>query len=379
MGYIISSDQLNNLLSQQRSCVLLNSRQSKRPCRLDSWVEATVSAVSKLAAAKCLFLTSLGMNTWELAIHLVNRCGGKQVIIIPADLKAVGFDSIDEVICSFRLDTTRTSLAVLGLPEERDLADWPHYRDSFLSSLPTTLVPISLRPGGNLEELLRSTGNRVEAAYRTLYRKPVDRVRYDWSSTPVSPLLPSEWPFLTHWTRSADGPLSGQDLCEYYDSLLESAEYPGSAFNSLSRMLKENRIRASARFIRGEYPVVSFTSLHPREALGLMRWRRRYAYYSFEPYGIAVDTEIARQGGCREVRYASAADYEFLSQIDRPFFQNAHSAVADWRAEAEWRHVGDLLLPELPENAIRIVVYREIEARLLRARCPYQVVALVGD
>ena len=377
MGCVFSIDQFNDLISGQRACILLNSRQSKRPCRLDNWVTATSAAVTTLVAQDYLFITSLGMNTWELVLHLVNRSGAKQVIVIPPDPRLVGFDTLEAIVGSFRLDTARTSFYVLEHSGDRKTHEWSQQRDTFLISLPVTLVPVSIRPGGGLENHLKSTVNAVDSTYRVPYRKPVDRVRYDWNRVSLNRQFPLDWPFLTHWTRSADGPSSGQDRFEYYDSVLSSTDFPGSASHVLGRILEKGRLRASTRFIRGEYPVVSFTALHPHDALKLMRWRKRYAYYSFEPYGIAIDISAAREQSCREVIYGSPAHYDALNESDRPFFQNADSAVGDWRAEAEWRHCGDLVLQSIPERAIRVITYREEQAQRLRERLPYQVVSLI--
>ena len=374
MGTEISIEQFDLIISANKSCLVLNSRQSRRPCARDPWVQATSRAITSLQSAEPIFLTSIGQNTWEIAIHLVNRVGGRQIVVLPRQLEDYGFSSAEAVIAAFRLKTDRTSTLALDCD---DPALWQNTRDAFLVSHAGVLVPVSLRADGNMARLLAANSAKVDASFRIGYPKTIDTIHYDWNAAKLNPGVFDEWDFLTHWSRSAQGPFPGQDLFDHYDAVLNSPDYPGSAFHSLRRILDEGRIRSSDRFIRGAFPVVSLTALPPNEALRLMRWRRRYGYYSFEPYGIAIRKSLAAESGFREVLYGVDEDYEAMNAKDRPFFQKAGSEVADWRPEAEWRHLGDIDLSLIPVENLRVTTYRLAEAELLRGAYPYEVFSIL--
>lgn len=380
MGVVINLEEFQSAVSRDKTCLILNSRQSKRPCRADEWVKATKSAISQYCSQESLCLTSIGMNSWELALHLVNISGGRQIIVIPPETTEYGCASISDFLRNFRLDEGRTSLLILDNFRNQTSREWPQSRDEFLISCARILVPVSVRPSGRLNSLIEQSGATIDSSFRTPYRKPFDLVHYNWNRTRLNPQIGDGWKCLTHWTRSAFSPLETGDHYDFYRAILESNDYPFSALHILEQILREGRIRASSRFIRGGYRVVSLTAQEPTEAIKLMRWRKRYAYYSFEPYGISISASFARQLGFQPVSYGTIADFDLLPEPDRPFFQNAGSDEADWQPEVEWRHVGDLNLQDIPPEMMRVHTYRESEIEKLRGLSPCEVVSLtIGD
>ncbi len=358
----------------RRLIAILNSRQSKRPCRRDDWVKATQAAVDTLLSDEVVFLTSTGLNTWELTVHLVNTRGGLQVIVLET-----GVDP-DGVIRSFRLDPSRCVLPPIAPPTNPASISAAHGRDETVIRLADVLVPVSIRSGGFLEQLIAagySAGQGVDSRFRVPYRAAYDRPNYDFLSKYLSPAFdPDQWTFLTHWTRSHHGPLPDETAFEFYRDLLAIDRFPRSALDILLMMLESGRIRGSRRFIRGGFPVVSLTALPPHEAVKLMRWRRRYTYYNFEPYGIAIGPRAAQALSGRPVVYGSDELYERLPPSERPFFQRAGSSVADWTPEAEWRVIGDLKLSDLPWEEVRILVYRPEEIAAIGRICEFRTEAL---
>jgi hypothetical protein len=170
--------------------------------------------------------------------------------------------------------------------------------------------------------------------------------------------------------------LPGETASSFYRDLLESDEYPRSALRVLQRIVVEGCIRASQRFIRGGYAVVSLTAHDPVAATKLMRWRKRYVYYNFEPYGIAIGREAALASGIRPVVYGDEATFAELPETDRPFFQKAGSEIADWTPEAEWRHLGGLHLNKLPKDQVRVIVFRPEEVCVISGVSDLEVVSL---
>ena len=82
-----------------------------------------------------------------------------------------------------------------------------------------------------MARLLAANSAKVDASFRIGYPKTVDTIRYDWNAAKLNPGVFDEWDFLTHWTRSAQGPFPGQDQFDHYDAVLNSSDYPGSAFS----------------------------------------------------------------------------------------------------------------------------------------------------
>ncbi len=65
-------------------------------------MKATKNAISQYCSRESLFLTSIGMNSWELTVHLVNILGGRQIIVIPPDLTEYGFFSTDDFLAELQ-------------------------------------------------------------------------------------------------------------------------------------------------------------------------------------------------------------------------------------------------------------------------------------
>ncbi len=368
---------------QARKCVLLNSRQSKRPSRRDKWIQATKEAVEHFAD-DCVFLTSIGMNTWELALHLVNECGGRQIIVIPAEDGINPANVIDSVNLDFKLDPARVGFVFFNPSKsiKRSRKSCWLERDRIIVDLADTIVPVSVRSGGNLESIIAAAAvehdKHVEARFAVEYRPAADRVTYNLNQKYINPRFAgSVWDYVTHWTRSSHTPYAGESSLAYYHDIINSDRYPRTASDTLARIVSERRIRASSRFIRGGYEVVSFTSLNPINAVKLMRWRRRYVYYSFEPYGIAIARSYVARISIKPVIYGDSQLYEQLSDEERPFFQNRGSGNADWRPEAEFRHLGDLSLGRVPADQVKLIVYRPADAERFADLCPYEVIPLV--
>jgi hypothetical protein len=124
------------------------------------------------------------------------------------------------------------------------------------------------------------------------------------------------------------------------------------------------RIRGSSWRIAEKTSMVAFTELSPLDSIPLMRWRPRWARWSFEPYGIAIRREIAEQLGARPVRYVSDKEWRSLSLDERPF---AHGEGEDgeWPAEREWRMAGDVDLRAISTEGLRIIARHSTEIGLL--------------
>jgi len=363
--------------------VVLNSRQSKTPVGSDAWVVSTLRAVRHAVDRGYTILGSLGMNTWELATWAAGACGGRLLIFVPypyaANIAGVFSTSLDDpqacasvIRREFQLSHTRITFRFQqpSIAGRMKKSHWPA-RDAQLSAMADIVYPVSIRPGGGLASLLAvpETQAKIDDRFRVQYQTSSHHQSYPPDNTVINPALSERpWPYLTHWTRAAAGKWPGEHAATYYRDVVNSRNnYPRSAMETLKRILTEQRLRASTRHIRGGYSVVSFTALPLGEAIKLMRWRRRYVQWTFEPYGIAIDREVALAIGIRPVVYGEPPEYEELSESERLFFQNRGLRAGDWIAEQEWRYPGDLNLALIPRNKMRVITQLEADGEALKS------------
>lgn len=224
--------------------------------------------------------------------------------------------------------------------------------------------------------------------------------------------------FLSHWTRECPGPWPGQTEEAYLlEMMIDPNARRRSALDSLLRIVREQRLRASRRLVRGDTPVVSLTA-RPLDAFAsLRRFQRHLGRWDFNPFGISLQREWLRLQGARPVQYGDQRVWERLAEEQRPFFQCSripivphdrdersnqvrsgasdsaelgdgptHSgdagcrddspATADWTLEEEWRHVGDIDLSLAPPDVVRVFVGDSRSARAVSEFSPWTIVNL---
>jgi hypothetical protein len=294
-------------------------------------------------------------------------------------------------------------------------------RDCAVVMAAQQLIALRVRPGGNIEQLLRqrfsssrsgtpqvtlmmgdqltsrstaetlrSCGVQLKVGSVALTRRKQHLVETEMSCSeplterPPAPLahvpiveitpatdvdhvpvlgIPDE--FLTHCTRSQSGPWPDEDSKSYLDNLiLGQPASDHSALATLERILVSRRLLASGATIRGSR-AVCFTAVPLLQLPQLRQYRRHRCRWDFEPYGICIRRDWLANQGTREVRYLDDSDWQDLSEQDRPFFQRRTSGTGqqiDWSAEREWRHAGDLDLRGLPDGAAWVFVPTRVEA-----------------
>jgi len=371
----------NRDLLNGKLAVILNSSQSKMPCGNDPWVATTSTAVADLIESGYTIITSIGLITWELAVYLVARNDGNQIVVSPHCDNENGRIIFQSTVDEFGLDDDRTAMVFVA-PEtslRKPKATWLK-RDKAAITLANLLVPVSIRPGGRLENLLKTPGDErgILSKYQIEYKKPIVRPpRY--GDKPISFNI-ENWNYITHWTRTQHGPWLGQTKRDFYRQLIKSEnEYPNSAFDALINIAEEGIIRASSKKIRDSLEVVGFTESNPREVLSQMRWLPKRVSWNFEPYGIAIRKRAASGIGIRPVIYGYPEDYMRLPNPDKPYFQSRGQRDVDWSVEREWRHIGDLDLSKIPPEDLTFLIWRKEEADHLRKITASKVLVLSAD
>lgn len=262
-------------------------------------------------------------------------------------------------------------------------------------SSPPTSVQLALGPGLVRRELadeLMDLGAIGWYVFNT-NSEPEDTSPYPWQQTDApdyrSALVKSledlrDWRYLTHCTRRRRGPWPDESENDFLDNLIldrEGADH--SALATLWRIVRTSRLVATCEMVRGDTAVVSFTAVPLAEIHHLHTFRSHLGRWDFEPFGICIDRSWLEERGAKPVLYDDESGWESLAAEDRPFFQKKESKsatgqVTDWTVEREWRHIGDVSLAEVPQDAAVLFVPSEADARQLASISRWPVV-IVGQ
>jgi hypothetical protein len=289
-------------------------------------------------------------------------------------------------------------------------------RDRLLASLSDEMFVLSVRKGGNVENLTRAVLRLPEA------QRPSVTIIADEQCVPT--LLQSEFAqsgaelmavlpqstvaasrpggiahaepravildslpgdidaYLTHWTREARGAWPGQSEDEYLDALLRGdPDVDRSALAALRHIVGDEMIRGGSSTIRGATPVVCFTEVPPGGWSARRVFRPHRGTWDYESYGISIRRSLLEQFGARPVYYGSDQDWEKLSDAERPFFQlrftrRTSAARIDWSDEREWRLPGTLDLRRVPSNQAVLFVPSRDEALILSETSKWPIVVI---
>ncbi len=369
---------------EEPNSLILNSRQSLRPFGNDLWIINTGRAILEAVEHGETVLASVGMSSWEILLYFASRYKAKLKIFAPMP-NDKGIDEVKAAIKEdFHLDADRIEWRLIDIINGRDnKRKFQTERDRLILQEAKKAYPVSIRPGGNLERHLHEmalSNISIDEKYRIKYYEPlrickivIDRKRIN---SQIDTILDN---YLIHWTRTSNGRWPGETSYQFYDAIVSSKDrYPRSAFDTLIRIMSENKLRASSRHYRKGAGAVPFSGLKPSEASGLMRWRARYQEMTFEPYGIAIRAEYAREMGIRKVYYGQSEMFQYLDEIDKPYFQNI-GIKGFWMPEKEYRYIGDFDLSSLCPGMATIIVLHKEEIEKVRSIGCLPVVSYYTD
>ena len=359
---------------------ILNSRQSKTPVGNDPWVKSTVAAAQFATAQGWTVVSSIGLNTWELVTWAVARAGGQIELVLPKPKNERKETVVAALTEDFELEPAKTSWHWIESTQSRRSAkSWWADRDREAVDRADMLLPVSVRPNGELSKLIAAhSGTRaVDTRFQVRYAPTANHSRTLVDASQLSDSVKAwDGDWLIHWTRACHGPWPGETRARFYADLVDSRDgYCRSALNTLRRMLAEKSIRASSWRIAKGQPVIAFTERSPYDSLPLMRWRARWARWSFEPYGIAISKAWAITNGVRPVRYVTENEWRELPAKEKPLCHRRGELPDLWPAEREWRHRGDLSFKTVPTDALRLIVLDASEKFRLEDRTEVRVVS----
>ncbi len=387
----------------------LNSRKPRKVSPGDRWLTLTKLMVTSAIKRGVAIATSYGSLAYCVASTISK--GSPKIIACDRVLPFMQSRShleqfLDEYGDLFDLETTLfvSSFVPGHLPSR---ASCYTERDHLVGALSSLVMLGEISEHGNMRSVLDVVIRRgipVESATETLsagtcssdptlmtevHSKNKEQIieagadsKSFFKSHALKPAIHKELPgrssYLIHYTRSCPGPWPGQPWGEYCESLLE--DRPGAShtgFDTLTRILKERRIRGSKKLIRGGHSIVCFTECPPQELRKIVEWRKSLIRWSFEPYGLAFARESLLKLGNRPTIYAIEEAFDDLSNDLKYLFQFQRSHGKQWAAEKEWRIKGDLCFADLDDRDIVVIVSTLREAEIVRDNFNYSV-ALAG-
>ena len=372
-------------LSRHSWTAVLNSRQGRYLERGEEWIAATVSAVQAAAQHGKIIVASAGLNTWELTLWAAARAGAPALAVLPAKSDEPEENlqrQLEHLAHEFNCPPGFLSGAFFPASEDRrsPKTDWPE-RDRLVIRHADELRPVSIRPEGNLEQLIQEAtqeSKTINNDYQVEYqadrksadpRIPEDRLA-SWTKS-------TDWRYLTHWTHTFGGPWPGEKKADYYAALLEDGNgNPRSAPDTLRRILQEGWLFGSSLHMPQNRKAVGFTELPPAEAMKEIKYRKRFQRWSFEPYGLVLNREKLKNLGARPVRYESETKNTDENDI---FVQHQTSGRADWSGQREWRLPYDLDLSVFCEEEALVVVPAQREKEAIEPFSRWPVVALTEE
>ncbi|MBU1024339.1 hypothetical protein KKB99_08675, partial [bacterium] len=296
----------NARLLDSHPAVILNSRHGKYPKGDDPWVKNTISAVKSAISMGRSVIASVGMNTWELALWAAGEYGGSVIIILPKTKQTEIVNNMEYFMQDFNLKLDRCALIFIdSSPGTRGKKGWWENRDNLAFDLAYEIMPVSIRDDGRWNTILNSPlikAKKVYCGFQIKYQNATEKMKMviEIPSSGIS----YNWDYITHWTRRFSGPWPGEKSADFYRAIaFGGINYPRSADATLERILSENLLRGSSSWMKNNKTAVSFTQLPPLKATELMKYRKRYVRYTFEPFGIAIKKDAARETGIKPVEY----------------------------------------------------------------------------
>ena len=365
-----------------RKAVILLSRQPLRPNGRTAWIQRTVEAVQWVRNQNLSLVTSIGMQTWEFLTALAAEFYLKQEVLIPVIDEQSFHQDIEWTKEQFSLKVDRTSfMPVFPLDNDKP-RDLPVRRDRAAVEIADVVIPVSIKPRGNMERLVEealTSGKEINSTFAATYKPRADRLKYEIDRHNLNPEIDTIGNrYLIHWTRSSNGVWPDERQIKYWRAVLNSKEYPRGALYTLQHILSTKTIIGSTRHMPGKIASVSFSGLVLREALTLMRWRTRYHEMSFEPYGIGLERGYALTNGVAKVKYVDSLSQPEQQTPDFWCYQS-QGRKADWRSEEEYRFRGNFDLGSVPSSKMIVFCYRSDEAAFLESTTGIKTISILNE
>jgi len=384
------------------ACVL-NSRKKRTIDYTTTWLEVTIKIMEQIIEEGYTVISSLGMLIYEVPTFIATIHNLPLIIVLdsylPAYLpklqQAVFYDKYSNIFNIEKSLFVSPFSPDVKLPGAKtNKAERLFIRDYWVVTLAKHIFIAEVRSGGNIEKLTTqalSNGKKVKvfgpkkfntdtAGNEKLLAAGAEELTIDISNKAKESKILSIHSkeefledsvvldeYLFHYTRAYAGPWPTQPLSVYIQSLIvKDNGFAHTGFDTLCRILKEQRIRASNKLIRDKISVVSFTACLPSELYDIRRWNPGLIRWTFEPYGIGIKTKALAKLSVKPVIYAAKDEFYRLPVEERYRFQLHLPPKIDWSKEKEYRIIGDIDLNNFSTQDIMIIVANKNEAAIIR-------------
>lgn len=364
--------------SDGRWLAVFNSRKAKLTSPDAQWLAALRQALADPALGTATGIaSSCGTTTYDLLTAFARQGDRPLCLVLPFPLDEM---TTDQRLASLLADKgPELALTCQSAALQCPKADRLRCRDRLLAHLADIHLALEIRAGGNLQGILQerhasrpgrlivlqpaAPGPQNAGNFSLLERFPAAETFQLQNPPKTAPAVASPAPprlcgqalptreywsrYLYHYTRACPGPWPGQSYRDYLLALLANEPLCGhSALETLVRMLREQRLRASSRITRGAQPVISWSARPPSEIAAMRRWNPALIRWTFEPYGIAISKNVLQALGAKPAIYARDGVFSRLPGHDRFRYQRHEPPTCAWKQEREWRLPGDLALDE---------------------------------
>ncbi len=184
------------------------------------------------------------------------------------------------------------------------------------------------------------------------------------------------WSYLTHCTRGNCAALPQESM----EGFVRRVWHDGNSnhpdpFLTLMNILQERCLRGSNWMTRTQTPMVSLSAAPIDELLTRRTFRAHLGRWDWEPYGIIFRHSCLADA--HAVFYGSKHEFEKLPAEQQLFFQPSDGRQ-DWSDEREYRFVGNIDLAAIPTLDAVVFTQTEIEARQAAAISPFPVIWVRG-
>ncbi len=170
--------------------------------------------------------------------------------------------------------------------------------------------------------------------------------------------------FLSHHTRANPQQWPEEVEGDFWWRWLSDGANACWPWETLLRIVCQQKLRAGHRLIPGQLPVVCFSGRCPVETAALRTFRPHLRRWDYEPYGVAIQKWWLEQQGARPVEYVEHGSPIHHFQQMR-YSKGSNASRVDWSLEQEYRFTGDLDLRTVPGDAMFYFVRTSSEAQQL--------------
>ena len=354
-----------------KSAAIILSRQCLRPSLADGWVRKLSDAVQFVKRENLTLFSSVGSRNWEIitACAVLNNVPLR--LLMPAR-ESSSFEALkSKASRQYCLTAGRVKFDKINDENSNDLTprQLANIRDETIIKQANILIPVSVRPRGNMSELLSKSGadgKTIVREFETEYEKKKSKLAYQIDISALSnKIMALDESYLIHWTRATNCRWPDENELEFYRMIFSSDKYRRTAFDTLRKILNTELIIASSKNMPTNTRTVCFSGLVPKEAIRLMKWRARYCQMSFEPFGIGIERNYAMAHGIKEVHYYDLSQKKQKDGQDNWLWQSAGKKT-DWGNEKEFRHKGDFDFSKVPDEKRIIFCHYRRQASLVQ-------------